>query len=127
MIASKAHLLLIAFQSSVILSCSNGMGTKVSSTIVREASSGSQCGGTSCRIKSGRTESSVKLQISNDADHNRKASSRLRLTFACKIEEWGEILPIWHSRTFCPQLVKEGLDHRFHRAEARSWCVLQQL
>jgi hypothetical protein len=46
-------------QSSVILSCSNGIGTKLSSTMLRDRSSGSQCGGTSCRIKSGRTESSV--------------------------------------------------------------------
>lgn len=46
-------------QSSVSFICSSGMGTKLSSTIDREASSRSQCGGTSCRIKSGRTESSV--------------------------------------------------------------------
>ena len=58
-------------------------------------------------------------------NHNRKTPCWVMLTFACKIEQWGEILTIWHPRTFRPQLVKEGVDHRFHRAEARSWCVLQ--
>jgi transposase len=47
-------------QSSVIFSCSSGIGTKFSRTICRERSSGSQCAGTSFRIKSGRTESSAR-------------------------------------------------------------------
>ena len=106
------------------------MGTKVSSIIVREASSGSQCGGTSCRIKSGRTESSGwgklvsiwRLSPKKDVIQVKK-----KLAFTCKIEEWREILAVRHSRTFFPKLVKEGVGHRFHRAKARSWCVLQQL
>jgi hypothetical protein len=50
-------------QSRVILSCSNGIGTKLSSTICRERSSDSQCGGTSFEIKSGRIDSSVQIKI----------------------------------------------------------------
>jgi len=49
-------------QSSVIFMSSNGIGTKLSSTIPRERSSGSVCGGTSCRIRSGRTESSSRVK-----------------------------------------------------------------
>jgi hypothetical protein len=48
-------------QSSEIFSCSNGIGTKFSRSIDRARSSGSQCGGTSCRIRSGRTESSAGI------------------------------------------------------------------
>ena len=46
-------------QSSEILSCSNGIGTKLSNTIDLEASSGSVCGGTSSRMRSGLIDNSA--------------------------------------------------------------------
>jgi len=53
------------YQSSEILSCSSGIGTKLSSEIPREFSSTSQCRGTSCRMRSGRTESSSRVKLNN--------------------------------------------------------------
>ena len=46
-------------QSNEILSCSNGIGTKLSNTIDLEASSGSVCGGTSSRMRSGLIDNSM--------------------------------------------------------------------
>ena len=71
------------------------MGTKVSRIIVREASSGSQYGGTSCRIKSGRTESSVMVQgwLAYDAYQIRKASSKKNLPSRVKLKSGGKSLP----------------------------------
>ena len=46
-------------QSSVILICSNGIGTKWLMSIPRERSSGSVCGGTSLWMRSGRTDNSI--------------------------------------------------------------------
>ena len=54
-------------QSSVILSCSSGMGTKLLISIDRDRSPSSQCGGTSLWIRSGRTESSADRSISSGA------------------------------------------------------------
>lgn len=45
-------------QSSVIFICSSGIGTKLLMSMPRERSSGSVCGGTSLRMRSGRTDSS---------------------------------------------------------------------
>lgn len=52
----------VCTQSNVIFICSSGIGTKLSSEIFRDASSGSQCGGTSRRIRSGRTDNSVWIR-----------------------------------------------------------------
>lgn len=108
-------------QSSVIFSCSSGMGTKVSNTIIRKASSGSQCGGTSCRIRSGRTDSSA----SNTSGSRKDAIAR-PLTLACKVEKRREILAVGHSGAFLPQLVEEGVHHGFHRAQACAGRVFQE-
>lgn len=67
-------------QSSVILSCSNGIGSNVSRSMPRERSSGMHCGGTSCRFSSGRTESSVSTHQSPAlACHVHNLPSRVKL------------------------------------------------
>lgn len=48
-------------QSSVMRISSSGIGTKLLRSIPRESSSGSTCAGTSCRMRSGRIESSGKV------------------------------------------------------------------
>jgi hypothetical protein len=113
-----------SLQSSVIFSCSSGMGTKLSNTINRKASSGSQCGGTSCRIRSGRTDSSASNTSVSIPQRRRTMSTPL--TLACKVEQRREILAVGHSGAFLPQLVKEGVHHGFHRAQACAGRVFQE-
>ena len=74
-----------ARQSRWIRSCSSGIGWKVSRWIPRAASSGSQCGGTRVRFRSGRTESSAQARApiqrhttTNDARGTRKEKTKGR-------------------------------------------------
>lgn len=110
-------------QSSVILSCSSGMGTKLSRLIDRELNSGSQCGGTNCRIKSGRTDSSEYPVLT----YNRQRRTSPLLTLTCEIEKQWKVFPIGHPGAFNPQLVEEWMNHRFNRAQPCTWRVFQQL
>ena len=78
-------------QSSDSLICSSGIGTNPSSTIDRKASSGSTCGGTSRRIKSGRTESSAETRSA--LDHPCHLHSVLGLPSRVKLNRSGNSLP----------------------------------
>ena len=50
-----------------------------------------------------------------------------RLTLAREVEQEREFLSVGHLRTFLPELVEEGVAHRFHRAQPGLRRVLEQL
>lgn len=100
------------------------MGTKLSSTIDREASSGSQYAGTSRRIRSGRTESSALVAVRQIFFRIDRAPL---LTFPREIEERGEIPAVGHTGSHIPQFVKERVDHGFNCTQTGAGSILQQL
>jgi hypothetical protein len=113
-------------QSSEILSCSNGIGTKLSNTIDLEASSGSVCGGTSSRMRSGLIDNSISRYRRRSAPlpypewHNRNR------TFSCKVEQERELLSVRHPRTLPSELIEKRMAHRLNRTQTCLGGVLEQ-
>ena len=113
-------------QSSEILSCSNGIGTKLSNAIDLEASSGSVCGGTSSRMRSGLIDSSVSRHRCGSGSFPYPESQNEYITFSCKVEQGREILSVGHPRTLSSKLVEEWMTHRLDRTQTGLRGVLKQ-
>lgn len=113
-------------QSSEILSCSNGIGTKLSNTIDLEASSGSVCDGTSSRMRSGLIDSSVSRHRRESGSFPCSESQNEYITFSCKVEQGRKLLSVRHLCTLSSKLVEEWMTHRLDRAQTRLRGVLEQ-
>lgn len=113
-------------QSNEILSCSNGIGTKLSNTIDLEASSGSVCGGTSSRMRSGLIDSSASRYRRKSASLPYPERHNGNRTFSCKVEQEREFLSVGHPRTLPSKLVEEWMTHRLDRTQACLGGVLEQ-
>jgi len=112
-------------QSSEILSCSNGIGTKLSNAIDLEASSGSVCGGTSSRMRSGLIDNSVLRYRRRSASFPYPGKHDENRTFSCKVEQGRELLSVGHPCALPSELVKEWVAHRLNCTQTRLGGVLE--
>lgn len=72
--------------------------------MLREASSSSHQDGTSWRLRSGRIDNSAGTNMSTKCPLEGTAGQH---TFWCKVEEWGQILPVGHLRRLYSEVIKE--------------------
>ena len=113
-------------QSNEILSCSNGIGTNLSNTIDLEASSGSVCGGTSSRMRSGLIDNSMLRYHRRSAPFPQLERYNENRTFSCKVKQGRELLSVWHPRALPSELVEEWMAHRLDRTQTRLGGVFEQ-
>jgi hypothetical protein len=113
-------------QSNEILSCSNGIGTKLSNTIDLEASSGSVCGGTSSRMRSGLIDNSMSRYRRKSVTFPYPERRNGNRTFSRKVEQERELLSIGHPRALPSKLVEEWMTHRLDCTQTCLGGVLEQ-